>query len=307
MPGVPSTTDDVKDLSFYIKCSIAGALACGLTHTAVTPLDLIKCRRQVDANLYKSFGDAFTKIRKAEGFGGLFLGWGPTFVGYNFQGIGKFGFYEGFKVLYPTIFGQDFYHNNKALVWAMSSASAEVFADIFLCPFEATKVRMQTSLPGKFPTTFGAALAKINADEGLNGFFKGIGPLWGRQIPYTVVKFVFFEKVAALCYKHIWTKPRESYGKGTQLQVTFISGYTAGILCAVVSHPADTLVSKLNNIQSNESLSTNVRKIYAEIGMAGLWRGLGVRIFMIGTLTGLQWWIYDTIKTLAGLQTSGGK
>ena len=27
---------------------------------------------------------------------------------------------------------------------------------------------------------------------------------------------------------------------------------------------------------------------------------------MIGTLTGLQWWIYDTFKTAVGLQTTGG-
>jgi len=27
---------------------------------------------------------------------------------------------------------------------------------------------------------------------------------------------------------------------------------------------------------------------------------------MVGTLTGLQWWIYDTFKTLTGLQTTGG-
>jgi len=27
---------------------------------------------------------------------------------------------------------------------------------------------------------------------------------------------------------------------------------------------------------------------------------------MVGTLTGLQWWIYDSFKTLTGLQTTGG-
>ena len=32
---------------FYKTCAIGGALACGLTHTFVTPLDLVKCRRQV--------------------------------------------------------------------------------------------------------------------------------------------------------------------------------------------------------------------------------------------------------------------
>jgi hypothetical protein len=45
-------------------------------------------------------------------------------------------------------------------------------------------------------------------------------------------------------------------------------------------------VSKLNNVKSEGSLGENIKKIYGEIGMAGLWRGLGARIFMIGTLTG---------------------
>ncbi len=70
------------------------------------------------------------------------------------------------------------------------------------------------------------------------------------------------------------------------MSVTFASGYLAGIFCAVVSHPADTMVSKLNNIKSDKSTGENIKIIYSEIGMAGLWRGLGARIFMIGTLTG---------------------
>ena len=28
----------------------------------------------------------------------------------------------------------------------------------------------------------------------------------------------------------------------------------------------------------------------------GLWKGLGPRILMIGTLTALQWFIYDSVK-----------
>jgi solute carrier family 25 phosphate transporter 3 len=33
----------------------------------------------------------------------------------------------------------------------------------------------------------------------------------------------------------------------------------------------------------------------------GLWKGLGPRIFMIGTLTALQWFIYDTVKVVLAL------
>ena len=41
---------------YYALCAVGGALSCGLTHTAVTPLDLVKCRLQVSfvffSNLY---------------------------------------------------------------------------------------------------------------------------------------------------------------------------------------------------------------------------------------------------------------
>ena len=44
---------------------IGGALSCGLTHTAVVPLDLVKCRMQVDAAKYPSLGKGLkVRIRK---------------------------------------------------------------------------------------------------------------------------------------------------------------------------------------------------------------------------------------------------
>jgi solute carrier family 25 (mitochondrial phosphate transporter), member 3 len=48
-----------------------------------------------------------------------------------------------------------------------------------------------------------------------------------------------------LFYTHVFTKPKDTYSKTTQLGVTFASGYTAGVICAIVSHPADSLVSLL--------------------------------------------------------------
>ena len=44
-----------------------------------------------------------------------------------------------------------------------------------------------------------------------------------------------------------------------------------------------------------------------EVGARNLFLGgLGARVIMIGTLTGLQWWIYDSWKTALGLGTTGG-
>lgn len=86
-----------------------------------------------------------------------------------------------------------------------------------------------------------------------------------------------------------------------------MSGYSAGVLCAIVSHPADTLVSKLNQLETKGSTLSAIKQIVGEVGFAGLWNGLVARIIMIGTLTGLQWWIYNGFKSMVGLPTVGGK
>ena len=103
------------------------------------------------------------------------------------------------------------------------------------------------SLPeGSFTRKFGEGFNKIKSAEGLKGFYKGIGPLWMRQIPYTMVKFSVFERTVTAVYKYILKKPQNQFGKPVQLTVSFASGYFAGVFCAIVSHPFDTIVSKLN-------------------------------------------------------------
>lgn len=95
-----------------------------------------------------------------------------------------------------------------------------------------------------------------------------------------MAKFFFFEKIVQLFYTHVFTKPKETYGKGTQLGVTFASGYLAGVVCAIVSHPADSLVSQLGKAENKgKSLGT----IAKEVGVVSLCtKGLGTRVIMIG-------------------------
>jgi len=276
-----------------------GIFACGLTHAAICPLDIVKCRKQANPTMYKSIADGFKVINATEGFKGFTLGWFPTLVGYGAQGFCKFGFYEVFKDVFRAAAGKENAVKYQSVGFAVSSACAEFIADIALAPFEAVKVRIQTSDKGTFPTTFREAWPKIMAEEGWNGFYKGIAPLWCRQIPYTIVKFVAFEKTVRALYANVFTAPRESYSKNFQLMVTFMAGYWAGIFCAIVSHPADTMVSIMNK------QGGSVGEIYNRIGFSGLWNGLGARIIMVGTLTGLQWWIYDSFKVACGLQASG--
>jgi len=281
-------------LKYYALCGLGGAISCGVTHTAVVPLDLVKCRIQVNPDKYKSIFNGFRVTVKEDGMRGLAKGWAPTFIGYSMQGLCKFGFYEVFKVIYSGMLGEENTYLWRTSLYLAASASAEFFADIALSPMEAVKVRIQT-MPG-FVSTLRAGAPIIYQQEGINGFYKSLVPLWMRQIPYTMMKFACFERTVELLYKYAVPKPRAECTKGEQLIVTFTAGYIAGVFCAIVSHPADTVVSKLN--QDRGSTAGGVVK---KLGFAGLWKGLTARIIMIGTLTAAQWFIYDAVKVALSL------
>jgi len=296
---------ELYSAKFYIASSFGGLLACGTTHTAMTPLDLVKCRRQVDSKLYTSNFSAWRLISRTEGFRGIFTGWSPTFFGYSAQGAFKYGGYDFFKKFYSDLAGAETAHKYRTLLYLSASATAELIADVALCPFEAVKVRMQTTIPAPYSSTF-KGISDVVGKEGWGGLYKGINPLWGRQIPYTMMKFASFETIVEMIYKRM-PKPKDQYGKGVQTGVSCVAGYLAGILCAIVSHPADVMVSKLNaNREAGESFGQATGRIYKEIGFRGLWNGLPVRIVMIGTLTALQWSIFDYTKIFLGLPTTGG-
>jgi hypothetical protein len=62
------------------------------------------------------------------------------------------------------------------------------------------------------------------------------------------------------------------------------------------------MVSKLNSDRKpGEGAGAAISRIYKTIGLRGLFNGLGVRIVMIGTLTGAQWLIYDSFKVSLGV------
>ena len=56
----------------------------------------------------------------------------------------------------------------KTSLYLTASASAEFIADLALCPFEAVKVRMQTTIPPFATGTFNG-LSTITAKEGTAG------------------------------------------------------------------------------------------------------------------------------------------
>ncbi len=108
----------------------------------------------------------------------------------------KYGLYEVFKDLYMNLAGEEASKQYKGAIWLAGSASAEVFADIALCPLEMTKVKIQTSTPGTFPVPMFQALSQMSKLRAETRYpFGSIVPLWSRQVRAKIRRFACLDLI----------------------------------------------------------------------------------------------------------------
>lgn len=250
----------------------------------------VKTRIQLDPVTYNTgMIGTFRKVIANEGAGALLTGFGPTAAGYFLQGAFKFGGYEFFKQQCINQLGYETASNNRTAVYLASAAAAEFFADIALCPLEATRIRL-VSEP-TFATGLVSGFSKIAKQEGIGAFYSGFGPILFKQVPYTMAKFVVYEKVAELAWQNL---DKTTASDGMKTTVNLGSGLIAGFAAALVSQPADTMLSKINKTKGlpGEGTTSRLIKIAKELGLRGSYTGIGARLFMVGTLTAGQFAIY---------------
>lgn len=118
-----------------------------------------------------------------------------------------------------------------------------------------------------------------------------------------MAKFVVYEKVAEYAYKNFVDKSTASNAMNTTVNLG--SGLIAGFAAAIISQPADTMLSKINKTKGlpGEGTTSRLVKIAKELGLRGSFAGLPARLFMVGTLTAGQFAIYGDIKRAIGMYT----
>lgn len=154
---------------------------------------------------------------------------------------------------------------------------AEFIADLFLCPLEAVRIRSVSDKT--FPKGLAAGAARMLKTDGPLGFYAGLGPILFKQVPYTMAKFA----VQGIAAEQIYTvigKDAKTASSSLALSVALGSGVIAGVAAAIISHPADTLLSKVNKAGAGGTGSTTSRllNIAREVGFVKLCTtGLGAR------------------------------
>merc|ERR1712194_610468 len=111
-------------------------------------------------------------------------------------------------------------------------------------------------------------------------------------------------RTSEMMYNAMGTKPADC-GAVLNTGVSLGSGVIAGVVSAIISHPADTLLTKVNKAGAggNGSIPSRMMNITKETGVMKLCtQGLGARCVMIGTLTALQFGIFDTVMRSLGAE-----
>lgn len=297
----PSAAGKTYDTMYYLKGAAAGGICCSITHAALTPVDVVKTRVQLDPVKYnQGLVGGFRTVIAEEGAMALATGLGATAAGYFIQGWFKFGGVEFFKIKAVESMGEEKAWANKTPIYLASAAAAETIADVFLCPLEAVRIR-SVSDPS-FCDGLADGFGKMYAAEGIGGFYAGLGPILAKQVPYTMTKFAVQGKAADAIYASIGSSPAEA-SSNTALGVSLSSGVIAGVASAIISHPADTLLSKVNKAGAGGDgpMVTRLGNIAKEVGFVNLCTvGLLPRCIMIGTLTAGQFGIFDTVMSTLG-------
>ena len=287
-------------LDLYSRLAFAGAVCCSITHGGLTPVDVVKTRIQLNPGHYNSgMIGGFKTVIKEEGAMALLTGFGPTAAGYALQGAFKFAGYEFWKSTLINAVGVENAPPLRTPIFLTSAAIAEFFADIVLCPLEATRIRLVSN--PTYADGLVGGFTKIAAEDGiLHGFYSGFIPMLFKQVPYTMAKFVVYEEVSSAIFKAAGGK--DSLSDSMLTTINLGSGLIAGLAAAVISQPADTMLSIINKEQAKEgeTIFGRLAAIATKLGPKGLFTGLGARLVMIGTLTAGQFAIYGDIKKALG-------
>lgn len=335
--GAGTTSAGNLDMMKYPKLFFAGGLCATITHAVTVPIDLVKTSQQIHPGIYSSLPDGLGQIYAENGVPGLFLGIGPTAVGFLLQGALKYGCYDLIK---DTLEAQQQHGKGKGkgkgqeedeedeekrdplLVsaktrvahpvggglakvarTAASGAMAEVMGTLALLPFEATRIRMIAE--GGTGSNMWSTLSAEVASSGVEGLYSAIVPIMFKQVPFTVAQFLVYEALATAAYASV---AKSSNGEGGDKSgaakygtlITVGCGICAGVAASLISQPGDSVLSVMTSTPGATLWGT-----FTSLGPAGLFIGADTRVVHVTSFITVQFLIYDTIKRFFGIKVAG--
>lgn len=143
---------------------------------------------------YKNCFEALYRITKVEGFTTLYTGFHMSALRGVLVTVGQLAFYDEFK----TKLIQTPYFNDTIATHFVASMCAGFVATLITMPADVIKTLLMNAKPGELNGILHATREVLRYDK--LGLFKGFWPRYVRLGPFTIMSFVFYEKLKNISY-----------------------------------------------------------------------------------------------------------
>jgi dicarboxylate transporter 10 len=138
---------------------------------------------------YKHVFDALYKIYKTEGFLRLYAGFHMATLRGVLVTIGQLAFYDEFK----TRLIRTKYFDDNLFTHFTASMGAGLIATLITMPADVVKTLLMNAKPGELRGIVHCVTDVLKRDR--LGLFRGFWPRYIRLGPFTILTFIFYEKL----------------------------------------------------------------------------------------------------------------
>eukprot|EP00532_Pseudo-nitzschia_australis_P007217 CAMPEP_0168167636 /NCGR_PEP_ID=MMETSP0139_2-20121125/2646_1 /TAXON_ID=44445 /ORGANISM="Pseudo-nitzschia australis, Strain 10249 10 AB" /LENGTH=771 /DNA_ID=CAMNT_0008084873 /DNA_START=516 /DNA_END=2831 /DNA_ORIENTATION=- len=283
------------DVSTFLRFCLSGAICCSCVNAALTPLDVIKTKVQIDPVRYPKILPSFQSVWNEEGPSTFFTGWLPTLSGHFFAGGVLYATIEAIRRSLIEAAGVNAMSLEVPIILAAASISSTAAAVLY-CPFDAVRIRLVAQ------PNYGAnaieTVSRMVREEGIEVLTNAIPVFVAKQVPYAAAKFTIFDLSTEYLYK-IYPLAHEDLK--LSLGISLMGGVLAGIAGAIVSNPADAVISELKKAKSDQSPQEALQALLDRAGTQALFKGLSIRMVLYSLTAAFQFMIYDGIRFALGV------
>lgn len=191
-PSTKLGKQELRGSDYFLASGIAGIMTAVLTN----PIWVIKTRMLSSAKnapgAYTSTLQGTLSLYRDEGIRGFYRGLLPSLFGVSHGAI-QFMAYEQLKNHWALSYrsgSKDQLTNTDFLIL---SALSKMFAGSITYPYQVVRSRLQTYDAAKHYRGAWDVVVKVLRREGVQGFYKGLGPNIVRVLPSTCVTFLVYE------------------------------------------------------------------------------------------------------------------
>ncbi|MQM02211.1 hypothetical protein Taro_034976 [Colocasia esculenta] len=276
--------DRLDKTKFYV---VGAGLFTGVT-VALYPVSVVKTRMQV-ATKEAADKKAFSIVRsilKADGIRGLYRGFGTVITGaipariifltsLETTKVASFRLIEPFKLSEPT---------QAAIANGVAGMAASFLSQAAFVPMDVVSQKLMVQGYSGHATYKGGldVARKILKADGIRGLYRGFGLSVMTYSPSSAVWWASYgssQRVLWSLLVHGSDTKEHGPSPWTLVFVQATGGLVAGATASFITTPLDTIKTRLQVMENRKKENTRevVKRLIAEDGWKGLYRGLGPR------------------------------